>query len=221
MNINTGRSEAFSDGVIAIIITIMVFNIRFPDLSHEATNADVRRALVSMLPRLLAYVASFVVIGIMWLNHHHMFHLVRIVDERLSWLNLHFLFWLSLIPFPTGMLGANPLLAESAAIYGGEMLMVTISFTMLRLYIKNKHLMEQGDREIDKKIRRVNRIALLKNLAGTTAYAASIPVAFYSIYLSFALFAVQPVLLFIPDGVDEAGDAVNEQEEKMESSPDD
>src|SRR6476469_7138340 len=107
MHIRTSRMESFSDGVISIIITIMVFDIKFRDLAHDFSHRDVTQGLIILWPKLIAYFFSFLVLGIMWLNHHHLFHMVQIVDEKLMWLNLNLLFWMSLVPLPTSMIGKN------------------------------------------------------------------------------------------------------------------
>src|SRR5687768_16736097 len=111
-----GRVEAFSDGVIAIIITIMVLEIKVP---HGA-DIDALRPLV---PHFASYLLSFVFIGIYWNNHHHLLHVVRHVDGAKMWANLHLLFWLSLIPFATGWVGENPSAPWPAALYGFFLLM--------------------------------------------------------------------------------------------------
>ena len=102
MNISTNRVEAFSDGVIAIVMTIMVFDIKLSnDVKHWSDKKELKELIV-LVPQLVAYLFSFTVLGIMWLNHHHLFHLIKRVDEKFLWLNLHLLFWLSLIPFRIG-----------------------------------------------------------------------------------------------------------------------
>ena len=119
-----GRLEAFSDGVIAIIITIMVLELKVPEGETLAT-------LAPMLPVLLVYALSFIYVGIYWNNHHHMLHTVERVNGPILWANLHLLFWLSLFPFATAWMGENHFAAVPAALYGGVMLMAAISFTVL------------------------------------------------------------------------------------------
>src|SRR5262245_66375184 len=119
-----GRLEAFSDGVIAIIITIMVLELRVP---HGADLA----ALRPLVPVLGSYVLSFVYIGIYWNNHHHMFHAVGQVNGRILWSNLHLLFWLSLIPITTGWMGENHFAALPVAFYGAVLLMSGVAYSIL------------------------------------------------------------------------------------------
>lgn len=202
MNISTNRVEAFSDGVIAIIITIMVFKIRFP-LSGQFTGQQELAALEHMIPQLVAYFFSFLILGIMWINHHHMLHLVHHVDEKFLWLNLHLLFWISLIPFPTDMLGLNPLLTESTAIYGAELFMSTLAYTMLRNYAIKHRLMYRDKKLLNKTIDKINRRARKKNVISTTAYLVSIPLSYLSVYLAYLCFLIPPILFFIPEGVED------------------
>jgi uncharacterized membrane protein len=205
MTITTNRVEAFSDCIISIVITIMVFDIKLPDRGHMAiTNKWELKQLIDLVPQLVAYLFSFTVLGIMWLNHHHLMHLIRKVDEKFLWLNMHLLFWLSLIPFPTDMLGTNPFLSYSAAIYGIVQFMAMLAFAMLRGYaIRNNLMYGEEDRKLDKTIRKVNRRARIKNIIGLTAYLVSIFVAFWSVYAAYACFAIPPILFFIPDGIDD------------------
>jgi uncharacterized membrane protein len=116
------RLEAFSDGVIAIIITIMVLELKVP---HAATLADLK----PLLPVFLAYVLSFIYVGIYWNNHHHLLHSTKQVTGGILWANLHLLFWLSLFPFTTGWMGDNHLAPTPTAVYGFVLLMAAIAYT--------------------------------------------------------------------------------------------
>ncbi len=120
-----GRLEAFSDGVIAIIITIMVLEMKVP---HGGSFAD----LQPLLPVFLSYVLSFVYVGIYWNNHHHMLHASTKVSGPVLWANLHLLFWLSLFPFATGWMGENHFSATPTALYGGVLLMAAIAYWLLQ-----------------------------------------------------------------------------------------
>ena len=120
-----GRLEAFSDGVIAILITIMVLNLRVPDgVEFEA--------LAPTIPVFLSYALSFVFVGIYWNNHHHMLQVAREVDGRILWANLHLLFWLSLVPFVTGWMGENHFAPLPTAVYGGVLLLSGVAYTVLQ-----------------------------------------------------------------------------------------
>src|SRR5215470_7835852 len=127
-----GRLEAFSDGVIAIIITIMVLEMKVP----HADNLD---ALLSLLPVFLSYVLSFVYVGIYWNNHHHMLHACTRVTGAMLWANLYLLFWLSLFPFATGWMGENHFTALPTAVYGVVLLMAAIAYYVLQVTIIRAH----------------------------------------------------------------------------------
>ena len=118
------RLEAFSDGVIAIIITIMVLELKVP---HDAELS----ALLALYPVFISYVLSFIYVGIYWNNHHHLLHAAQRVDGRVLWANLHLLFWLSLIPFASGWMGENHFAATPVALYGFVLLMAAIAYFML------------------------------------------------------------------------------------------
>src|SRR5918992_5774128 len=121
----SGRLEAFSDGVLAIIITIMVLELKVP---HGADLAS----LGPLVPVFLSYVLSFIYVGIYWNNHHHMLHTVRHVTGPILWANLHLLFWLSLVPFTTGWMGENHFAAVPTALYGGVLIMAAIAYWILQ-----------------------------------------------------------------------------------------
>ena len=205
MTITTNRVEAFSDCIISILITIMVFDIKMPDRGHlPITNKWELKQIIGLVPQLVAYLFSFTVLGIMWLNHHHLFHLIKKVDEKFLWLNMNLLFWLSLIPFPTDMLGSNPFLSYSAAMYGIILFMALLAFTLLRGYAIRHNLMYgDEDRALNKTIKKLNKRARIKNYIGLGAYLLSIPAAFWSLYAAYACFAIPPILFFIPEGIDD------------------
>lgn len=127
-----GRSEAFSDGVFAIIITIMVLELKVP---HKADLA----ALQSLLPKFLSYVLSFVYVGIYWNNHHHLFQAAEHVSGAVLWANLHLLFWLSLLPFATAWMGENHFATLPVALYGLVLLSAAIAYYILARALVNKH----------------------------------------------------------------------------------
>jgi uncharacterized membrane protein len=129
---NKGRLEAFSDGVIAILITIMVLELRAPKSSNFA-------ALRELLPVFLSYVLSFIYLGIYWNNHHHMMSTVRKVKGAILWANLHLLFWLSLVPFVTAWMGENHFESNTLALYGFILLMASISYFILQNLILQAH----------------------------------------------------------------------------------
>jgi uncharacterized membrane protein len=178
------RFEAFSDGVIAIIITIMVLELKVPHGEDFA-------ALRPLLPVFLSYVLSFVYLGIYWNNHHHMLHTVREVSGPMLWANLHLLFWLSLVPFTTGWMGENHFSPVAAALYGFVMLMSAIAYYILQLLI----IKSQGPDSILKK-------AIGGDWKGKVSpffYAIAIPAAFWATWISLGIYVLVALIWLIPD----------------------
>ena len=206
MKIGTSRVENFSDGVISIIITIMVLTIKIPDITpdiHKSASPWMfRNHLEHLWPYLITYAFSFMMIGIFWLNHHHMFHLLEKTDEALLIQNLFFLFWMSLIPLGTAMVSANQ--KSTAALYGVIMLLTTISFAIMRVHTLRKNLVHKGpDGKVTDTIRWVSFKARTKSIIGSIAYLCAIPLAFINVYLAYIIFLIPPIIFFIPDGIDD------------------
>ena len=178
------RLAAFSDGVIAILITIMVLELRVP---HGADWA----ALVGLVPSLLTYVMSFVYLAIYWNNHHHLLHTVAGVDGLILWANSHLLFWLSLIPAATAWMGENLSAPVPTAVYGGVLLMPAIAYYLLQKAI----LYRQGALSVLAK-------ALGSDVKGKMSpilYVAGIVLAFVSPWISIAIYALVAVMWLVPD----------------------
>src|SRR5215216_787235 len=182
---NSGRLEAFSDGVLAIIITIMVLEMKVP---HGASLAD----LWPLLPVFLSYVLSFVYLGIYWNNHHHMLHACSRVTGAMLWANLHLLFWLSLIPFTTGWMGENHFAPLPTAVYGIVLLGSAISYTILQSFILAHHRGEN-----DNLAEAVGND--LKGKISILLYAIAIATAFLNQWISDALYVTVAAIWFIPD----------------------
>ncbi len=203
MKIGTTRVETFSDGVIAIIITIMVLQLQLPDLSKDSSSANTMKHLSRLLPYFITYAFSFMMIGIFWSNHHHMFHLLEKTDENLLWQNFIFLFLLSLVPLATSIVGSNPFSAISPAIYGIVMLLTTLSFLLMRHYSLRKNLVHSDDDSIlTGKILKVSVRARSKAIIGSLIYLISIPLAYVSVYAAYICFIIPPIIFFIPEGID-------------------
>jgi len=179
-----GRMEAFSDGVVAIIITIMVLEL---DVPHGVGLADLR----PVLPALLSYVLSFIYVGIYWNNHHHMLNAVRTVNGPILWANLHLLFWQSLVPFATAWLGENGLAAMPAAVYGGVLLMSAVAYSILATLLV-RH--EGPDSDLAQAFGRD-----WKGKISVVLYIAAIALAFVVPVASIALYVAVAAIWFIPD----------------------
>ena len=178
------RLEAFSDGVIAILITIMVLELRVP---HE----DGWQALAPLLPVFLTYALSFVYLGIYWTNHHHMFHVVDRVSGGILWANLHLLFWLSLVPFVTGWMGENHFAPVPTAVYGIVMLFAAAAYYILQTTI----IKHQGAH---------SKLAAavggdVKGKVSPLLYAAAIPLAFVNERMADALYVAVALIWLVPD----------------------
>jgi uncharacterized membrane protein len=178
------RLEAFSDGVIAIIITIMVLELKVP---HGADSA----ALRPLLPVFLTYVMSFVYIAIYWNNHHHMMHTVERINGRILWANTHLLFWLSLVPFVTGWMGENHSASLPTAVYGVVMLLAAVAYVILQYAIIAHHGRQS------KLARAVGRD--FKGKVSLASYVLAIVFAFVNQWISDVLYVSVALLWLIPD----------------------
>jgi uncharacterized membrane protein len=182
--VSKARLETFTDGVIAILITIMVLELRIPE-GRELS------ALGPVVPVFLTYIMSFVFLGIYWNNHHHMFCLADGINGRIMWANLHLLFWLSLVPFVTGWMGENHFAATPTAVYGVVLLAAAIAWTIL----KNAIVKHQGAG---------SRLAAAmgsdtKGKLSAALYAVAIPLAFVNQWISDALYVVVVLMWLVPD----------------------
>ena len=180
----TNRLEAFSDGVLAIIITIMVLELKAPEeISLEA--------LIPLLPVFISYLVSFIYIGIYWNNHHHLFQITEKVNGKILWANLHLLFWLSLIPFATSWVGEHHLESAPVALYGFVLLMSAVAYFILQSIIIQHH-------DEDFVLRRV----IGKDLKGklsTVLYIVGLALSFVNPWLSIASYIVVAIMWIIPD----------------------
>jgi len=180
----TSRLEAFSDGVLAIIITIMVLELKVP-------HAVELSALKPVLPVLSSYVLSFIYLGIYWNNHHHLFQATEEVSGGILWANLHLLFWLSLFPFTTAWMGENQLAAIPTAVYGFVLLMAAIAYYLLERVIIAKEGRESLVAQAVGKDRKAKLSLLL--------YFAAIPLAFVISWIAAGLYVFAALLWLIPD----------------------
>jgi uncharacterized membrane protein len=179
-----GRLEAFSDGVMAIIITIMVLELKVP---HGADFA----ALRPLIPVFLSYVLSFIFLGIYWNNHHHLLQAARQVNGRILWANIHLLFWLSLIPFVTAWMGENHFAATPVALYGVVMLFSAIAYTILSVSLVAHHGQDSP-----------LAIAMGRDYKGKISlmlYTLAIPLAFVNSWLACGMYAMVSTIWLMPD----------------------
>ena len=178
------RLEAFSDGVIAIIITIMVLELKVPHGESIDT-------LAPLVPVFLSYVLSFIYVGIYWNNHHHMLHVCKKVTGPMLWANLHLLFWLSMFPFATGWMGENHFAATPSALYGVVLLMAAIAYWVLQKLI----IASQGQDSLLKKAIGGD----WKGKMSLVIYGLAIPLAFWSQWISLGLYVLVALVWLVPD----------------------
>jgi len=181
---NKNRLEAFSDGVMAIIITIMVLELKVP-------HGENLHALVPLLPVFLSYLLSFVYVGIYWNNHHHMLQTTHRVTGPMLWANLHLLFWLSLFPFATGWMGENHFAPAPTAVYGIVLLMAAIAYFILQHLI----IVSQGPDSLLKK-------AIGRDWKGKISpilYAVALPLALWSQWPAIAIYVLLALIWLVPD----------------------
>jgi TMEM175 potassium channel family protein len=179
-----GRLEAFSDGVIAVIITIMVLELKVPRGSDLG-------ALRLVIPTVLSYVLSFVYVGIYWNNHHHMMHAAHTVNGAILWANLHLLFWLSLVPFATDWMGGNHFAGVPVAVYGSVMLMAGVAYFVLSRLLISHHGKDSA-----------LAIALgkdYKGIASLVLYIVAIVLSFKDSRISIWIYVLVALMWFIPD----------------------
>ena len=179
-----GRLEAFSDGVIAIIITIMVLELRPPPQTHLA-------ALLPLLPVILSYLLSFVFLGIYWNNHHHLLQATKHVNGRVLWANLHLLFWLSLIPFVTAWMGEHSFASQPVALYGIVLLLAAVAYFILTRTLISLHGQDSA--------LATALGADFKGKVSIVIYASAIPLAFVASWAACALYVLVAVMWLVPD----------------------
>ena len=178
------RLEAFSDGVLAIIITIMVLELKVPH------GTDLK-SLAPIIPVLLSYILSFVFLAIYWNNHHHLFQAVEKVNGNILWANIHLLFWLSLIPFVTGWMGENNFASVPVALYGVDLLCCSIAYYILTLALKAHH---------DKDSKLVRALGNdFKGKISTVIYIIAVLVAFYQPVIAASLYILVALIWLVPD----------------------
>ncbi len=191
-----GRLEAFTNAVIAIIMTIMVLELKVP---HGIS----LQALLPLIPVFLSYVLSFVYLGIYWNNHHHLWQAVRHVNGVVLWANLHLLFWLSLIPFATGWMGENHFAALPVALYGFVLLMAAVAYFVMTIVLVRLH---GKDSVVARAL-----ASVFKERISTVAYVMAIPIAFFNTWISCGLYLMVALIWLVPDPRFEKAVMVKEQ----------
>jgi uncharacterized membrane protein len=190
----TERVAAFSDGVIAIVITIMVLELKLPE--HLTDHSIWSGILQPMSSKLVAYVMSFIVVAVMWGNHHDLLRTSKSATGGLIWANNHLLFWMSLIPFTTHLLGAGIYYPSHVAVYGVVLFATSLGFTLLRWVVGQQAGASTGSAA--SALTGELRTVMQRSLAGTMLYAAAIPLAYGSVWIAFAIFFFVPAMFYLP-----------------------
>ena len=189
--ISTTRLENFSDGVFAIILTLLAFQFKVPNFSNDVDIIQNWHELVMMTPRVLGFIFSFLFIGVFWVNHHHLYHAVKETNSALLWYNINFLFWITMLPFAIAMVGDYPQIPLAAVCLGFDLLMTSIAAYLLLhySYVKSKLVDETLSHESIKD-------GLNKNLLGIIITIVGILVAFKWVYISYCIYFVV-LLIFV------------------------
>jgi len=183
------RIEAFSDGIFAIIVTLLVLEIKVPHIGDHNSQQELTEALTGLLPKFISWIISFFTVAVIWVNHHKLFKQFRSPDSGLFWWNAVLLLWTSFIPFPTAVLGDYPGNFVSIVLYGMVMALMAASFTGMRYYVLRKGNLLEDD--VDVKLFRAGTKASL--YFGPLFYLSGILLGLISPFLSFAVFIIIPV----------------------------
>jgi uncharacterized membrane protein len=196
-DVGKGRVEALSDGVFAIVVTLLVLEIKIPHVEPSGSTAELARALLRLAPKFVSWVISFLTVCVIWLNHHRLLRATRRIDSRLFWWNANLLLWTSFIPFPTALMGDYPRNTLAVSLYGVVMLLMALGFVLLRWHLlRNGELMHE---EVDRASFR--RGTLRSVLMGPVAYLAGAGLAWAHESLAFACYAAIALYFVFPDSV--------------------
>jgi uncharacterized membrane protein len=187
----TDRVEAFSDGVLAIVITLLVLEIKVPHMPQH-DDAMQWAALARLVPIISAWVISFVFVLVFWVAHHYLFNSLQKVDRGLLWLNGLFLLFMSFVPFPTALAGEYPASTPPLALLSGTMLGAAASFSAMRMYVLRGHGLVASDAKT------AARMAFRRSLIAPTMYAVGLAIAFYAPWAAIAIQLIVPVIFFLP-----------------------
>lgn len=195
--LSTRRIEAFSDGVLSIVITLLVLQLSIPILSDRAADAELNQHLLKMIPKLISYVISFAVVGIFWAGHHNLFHFVICADRVLLWLNNLFLLCIGFIPFPAALLGAYATRRIAVIVYGGSLALTGLTLALIWIYAT--HDRRLVDRNMDPG---AVRSGLKRILIGPVLYGISMVMCFVSVWISLAIYLIVPLIYIFPGRID-------------------
>ena len=202
--ISTSRIEAFSDGVFAIVITLLAFQFKVPKFTSEASLQQNFQELLKLSPHFIGFIFSFLFVAVFWVNHHQLFHTLKEANRKLLWYNIHLLFWITIIPFPTAMVGDHPDIPLAAMSLAFVLMMASLAAYIVRRYSYFKASLVDESLSIDS-----IKDGLNKNLAAIILNFAAILIALYSVKICYIIFIVVLALFIIPQKL----------ERKSKSSP--
>lgn len=192
LDATTNRIEAFSDGVFAIVMTLLVLELAVPVLNAPPSEQEARKALLELVPKFISYVLSFLIVAIYWVNHHQFFLSLKRSDPVLLWLNIHLLFWVSFIPFPTAFIGEYYTLKTGVILFAVVNFMGSVAFYMMQHYSHFRGKLHKGISE------ELRMFLIRKSLIGPLFYGISVAAAFYNERISIAIFFIVPLIYFMP-----------------------
>ena len=191
--ISTSRIEAFSDGVFAIVITLLAFQFKIPKFTHEATLYQNFQELLKLSPHFIGFVFSFLFVAVFWINHHQLFHTIKEADRKLLWYNIHLLFWITIIPFPTAMVGDHPEIPVATMSLAFVLMMASLAAFIVRRYCYFKASLVDENLSLDS-----IKDGLNKNIAAIVLNFAAILIATYSVKICYVIFILVLALFIIP-----------------------
>ena len=191
-SLGTNRLEAFSDGVFAIIMTLLILEVKVPEI-HGAGNSEALIAFAAILPKLIAFAFSFVTLAIFWVNHHHFFHPMKKTDWRLLWHNNTLLFFLCIVPFTTAFIGEYPKIPAAVAAYAIVMACAALAFTLMAKYVFFESNLLDATVSKEKRKSELNR-----SIVAVVAYLVAALAAFVNIWFAWAIFFIVPIFYFVP-----------------------
>jgi len=195
--LSTHRIEAFSDGVLSIVITLLVLQLSIPIVSATAADAELSRRLIEMLPKLFSYVISFAIVGIFWVGHHSLFHFIICADRTLLWLNNLFLLCVGFIPFPAALLGAYGTRRVAVIVYGASLALTGLTLALIWKYATHDRRLVSDDLHPQ-----AVRSGLRRILLGPALYGVSMVLCFVSVWISLAIYVIVPLIYILPGRID-------------------
>lgn len=196
----TSRVEALSDGIFAVILTLLVLEIHVPDLHGDNVGPELRHELAQMAPKFLVYAMSFAFICIWWVAHHHLFHVLTRCDRGLLWINALFMLWLSFIPFPTALMGDYPREPVAVMCYGAVTTLAGISFCAMRFYAF--YVAKLVERSIERKLLRA---AMIRSILNPVGHAIAVALAPFDTRIAIALYLAISLAFFVPSPLEREG----------------